>query len=312
MTSDRKIAVQALLLWAGLLVLPLAATAHLAYADDGHAKHGASAAGKRHGAAMPWTTLPTLKIMMGGRTRAEREASLLPRNFSPTRVEGYASDPKSAEAHRTLEYDLVTAKLGKPKIGGFHWLSATEETPEKVVVASTVYYMGERGAVNPTAMFMQHKSALEIIPEHFPREHSRYRANEVWKFVTRYQGKPLANQKVHLETQNGTRQDLVSDANGMVAVTLPDDFAHAPPPQESAPHMHGRKSAEFVLATERVEGGVTYLTSFSQSYGPDAFDQRSLALGLGFMALGMLGAAPLLRNRKKSKASASDAGAGGQ
>lgn len=312
MTFNRKIGVQALLLWAGLLALPLGAMAHLAHADEGHAKHAAGGAGKRHGAAMPWTTLPTLKIMMGGRTRAEREVSLLPKNFSPARVEAYASDVRSPDAHRTLEYDLVTAEVGKPRAGGFHWLSATEETPEKVVVASTVHYMSERGAVNPTAMFLQQKAALEIVPELFPREHSRYRANEAWKFVVRYQGKPLANQKVHLETQNGTRQELVSDAKGMISVMLPDDFAHAPPPKESAPHMHGRKSAEFVLATEHVDGGKTYLTTFNQSYGPDAFDQRSLALGLGFMALGMLGAAPLLRNRKKPKSAATAAGAGGQ
>lgn len=312
MTFDRMIAVRGLLLWSVLLVLPQASLAHQAPDGQRHAKHEMEGPGKKRGATIPWTALPTLKIMMGGRTRAEREASLLPKSFSPSRVEGYASDLKSTEAHRILDYDLVIAKLGKPKAGGFHWLSATEETPEKVVVASTVYYMSERGAVNPTAMFLQQKSALEIIPERFPREHSRYRANEVWKFVVRYQGKALANQKVHLETQNGTKQALVSDANGIVDVALPDDFAHAPPPKESAPHMHGRKSAEFVLATEHVDGGKTYLTTFNQSYGPDAFDQRSLALGLGFMALGMLGAMPLLRNRTKPKSATTAAGAGGQ
>ena len=50
--------------------------------------------------------------------------------------------------------------------------------------------------------------------------------------------------------------------------------------------------------------GKTYLTGFNNSYGPDAFDQRSLAAGLGFMLLGMMGAAPLLRNRKMAKKAA--------
>jgi len=61
-----------------------------------------------------------------------------------------------------------------------------------------------------------------------------------------------------------------------------------------------------VLATEHAEGGKTYLTGFNSSYGPDAFDQRSLAMGLGFTLLGMMGAVPLLRQRKAATKATAD------
>lgn len=49
------------------------------------------------------------------------------------------------------------------------------------------------------------------------------------------------------------------------------------------------------------------MTAFNASYGPDAFDQRSMAMGLGFTLLGMMGAVPLLRQRKAAN-KADDAG----
>ena len=107
---------------------------------------------------------------------------------------------------------------------------------------------------------------------------------------------------VRLETQNGTKADWISDAQGVVTVSIPDDFKKAAQQKAAGAHDHGRRSADFVLAVEHAEGGKSYLTAFNASYGKDAFDQRSLAMGLGFTLLGMIGAAPLLRQRKKPAA----------
>ena len=71
--------------------------------------------------------------------------------------------------------------------------------------------------------------------------------------------------------------------------------------QDAGKHSRGVPGADFVLATEHMNGGKTYLTAFNSSYGKNAFDQRSLALGLGFTLLGMIGAAPLLRKRKTAQ-----------
>ncbi len=260
-----------------------------------------------NGKPVTWTSFPALKTKMSGENRESREITVVPQNIVADNIDAYSNDVKAAGMRRQLQFTLAGAKLDKPEAGGFHWLAAREERDGKVRVASTVYFFSERGGQNPTAMFMQQKHELEIIPQPFPREHSRYRANEDWKFLVRFNSKPLAGQKVNLETQSGTKTELLSDAQGVITVHVPDDFKAEAEKKNAAGHSHERRSSDFVLATEYEEGGKNYLTAFNASYGPDAFDQRSMAMGLGFTLLGMMGAAPLLRQRKAAK-KADDAG----
>jgi len=310
MTMGHRYRLQAAILTAMWSYVPMAvcaADAPSVPAGHVHAGHGAT-----RGAAMPWTRYPTLKVMVGGEGRQRRDVTLIPRNVVPVSVDAYASDPQAENYHRQLDYDLIEAKLNQPSAGGFFWLSAREEQADKVLVASTVYYLSERGSKNPTGMFMQQKNMLEIIPQPFPREHTRYRANENWKFLVRFSGQPLAQQNVHLITQNGSHAELVTDVKGMVSVRLPDDFGAGAQAADAGKHSHGRAAADFVLAAERVAGGKTYVTGFNSSYGPDAYAQRSLAMGLGFLLLGMMGATPLLRNRKAAHKDRSASGAVGK
>ncbi|HEU0219463.1 MAG TPA: hypothetical protein VFQ98_01495 [Gallionella sp.] len=255
------------------------------------------------GKPMAWTAFPMLKTRMSGEGREGRVVTVIPQGIVANSIDAYSNDIKDAKGHRQLPLDMSGAKLDKPEAGGFHWLTAREEQDGKVRVASTVQFFANPGK-NPTAMFMQQKHELEIIPQPYPREHSRYRANEDWKFLVRFNSKPLANQKVSLETQNGTRIELVSNAQGVITVHLPDDFKAEAEQKTAGSHDHGRRSSDFVLAIEHAEGGKSYLTAFNGSYGPDAFDQRSLAMGLGFTLLGMIGAVPLLRQRKDAKKAA--------
>jgi len=254
-----------------------------------------------NGAGKPvaWTAFPTLKTRMSGESRERRVVIVVPQGLVANSIDAYSNNIKDARGHRQLPLDMAGAKLDKPESGGFHWLAAREEQADKVRVASTVHFFGERGAQNPTAMFMRQKHELEIIPQPYPREHSRYRANEDWKFLVRFNGKPLTNRTVFMETMNGTKAELVSDAQGVVMLHVPDDFKAVK--KNANGQYQGRRSADFVLATEHEVGGKTYLTAFNSSYGPDALDQRSLAMGLGFTLLGMIGAVPLLRQRKAKK-----------
>lgn len=272
-------------------------------AADEHANHAADGAAEMGGAARPtsWTVFPTLKTKVNGKDRERRVITVVPQGMAANRIDAYSNNPDDTQAQRELVLEMAGARLGKLESGGFHWLSAREEQGSLVRVVSTVYYSSERGAQSPTAMFMRQKHELEIIPQPFPREHSRYRANEDWQFLVRFNGKPLANHKVLMETANGSKAELASDAQGVVTVGIPDDFGKAAQKKSGDSHDHGRRSADFVLATEHADGGRTYLTAFNSSYGADAFDQRSLALGLGFTLLGMAGAVPLLRQRKGSK-----------
>lgn len=257
----------------------------------------ANGAGKRQS----WTAFPTLKTRMSGENRESRVITVIPQNIVANSIEAYSNNPEDANGRRQLALDMTGARLDKPESGGFHWLAAREEMDGQVRVASTVHYFGERGGQNPTAMFMGQKHELEFIPQPFPREHSRYRANEDWKFLVRFNSQPLANQKVLLETANGTRTELASDTQGVVMVRIPDDFKEETQQKPAGNHDHRRRSADFVLATEHAADGKNYLTAFNGSYSPDAFDQRSLAMGLGFTLMGMIGAAPLLRQRKDKK-----------
>ncbi len=274
-----------------VVVLALVFTLPAQAADmAGHAGHDHAAMGM--GRPVSWTAYPTLKVRMSGE---QREMTVVPQNIVAGGIA--ASSNNVQDEPRQLPLELGGAKLDKPASGGFHWLSAREEEGDRVLVASTVHYFGERGAQDPTAMFMQQKHELEIIPQPYPREHSRYRADENWRFLLRFNGQPLSGQKLVLETSNGGKAQFLSDAEGVVQVHLPHDFK-AEEAQGGRPGMRG---ADFVLATEHTENGKTYLTAFNSSYGPDAFDKRSLAMGLGFMLLGMAVAAPLLRNRKKGE-----------
>ncbi|HYR05321.1 MAG TPA: hypothetical protein VEP71_01415 [Gallionella sp.] len=289
---------------------PAATQARQGVAAEEHAGHtgpaGEAAAdkgGMAEGAGRPvaWTAFPTLKTRMSGEGRERRIVTVVPQNIVANSIDAYSNNVGDAKGRRQLPLDMAGAKLDKPAAGGFHWLAAREEQASQVRVASTVYFFSERGGKNPTALFMQQKHELEIIPQPYPREHSRYRANEDWRFLVRFNGKPLPSQKINLETANGTKAELVSDVHGVVTWHVPDDFMTEAGQKASAGHNHGRRGADFVLAAEHVEGGKSYLTAFNGSYGPDAFDQRSLAMGLGFTLLGMIGATPLLRQRRADK-----------
>ncbi len=249
-----------------------------------------------------WTTLPILKTKMSGPNRENTVITAVPLNIVPGNVDAYSNNLKDTDAHRQLAMGLAGAKLDKPATGGFQLLIAREEQTDSVRVASTVYYFGERGAKNPTDMFMLQKNELEIIPQPYPREHSRYRANEDWKFLVRYNSQPLATQKVNLETSNGSKFELLTDASGVLNLHVPNDFKPVDGKQQGGGHDHGvRRGADFVLAVEHLDAGKNYLTTFNSTYGADAYDNRNLAMGLGFTLLGMVGAVPLLRKKKSEK-----------
>ncbi len=273
-----------------------------AYAGEvkpNYGEHDNAAMMAMMGKPVAWTGYPILKTRTSGANREQLVTTVVPQNIVAGNVDAYSNNLKDENGHRRLVLEMAGAMLDKPSAGGFHMLTAREEQTGAVRVASTVYYFGERGAQNPTSMFMQQKNELEIIPQPFPREHARYRANEVWKFLVRFNGKPLALQKVSVETSNGSKSELLTDAAGVLSLHVPDDFRPEEENKQAGGHSHGgRSAAELVLVTECVDGGKSYLTAFNSSYGPNALDQRSLVMGLGFTLLGMLGAVPLLRQRK--------------
>lgn len=273
--------------FASLILLVLIPPAHAA----GHPGHAAPA----------WTELPLIEAM-SGRNRALAAFRL--RNLAADSVKAHAPGPQAPlpeglrfQSER-LEWDILVAdgrfQLQAGGVGNYHWLLAREETSAGVRVASTAHYFANPGPA-PTAMLARPKSDLEIVPAPLPREHNRYRENQEWDFLLRFQGQPLPGATLRFASDAGTRATFTSDAAGRVSVRFPDDVQAAP-----GHGGHGRgASNRFVLAVEHEAGGRHYLTSFNYSYAEDVYTDRSLVWGGGFLALGGLIGLPLIVRRKE-------------
>jgi hypothetical protein len=278
----------AFLLLAVLLVGPAAA-------QHDHAHHAAAAAPTApRPAAREWTRQPVLAAAMsrGGDRNA---ASLRPQNIEATELVVFAAD--GPDERRRVAYPVADggAKIesATPKIGNYHWVVARQENDAEVRVASTVWYFSNPGPA-PTDLLKLAKHELEIVPLVLPREHNSYREAEQWRFQVRWNGAPLADQALTLETEFGSRSRYVTDAGGVATVLFPRDFQ---PAKEGAEGGHGPRRAKFVLAAEREAEGRRYLTAFNYSYSPDPARERSLGWGAAFGLIGMVVALPLLRRR---------------
>ncbi|HEX5394698.1 MAG TPA: hypothetical protein VFW68_15555 [Rhodocyclaceae bacterium] len=249
---------------------------------------------------------------VGMRGRANAEWTQLPRILpvGMPKPEGVAFRPLGLSANGINIYgpkDITPAKVpveqGSALVtppggmgGNYHWLIAREESSEEVTVASTAWYFSNPGA-SPKALLLRVRHELEIIPDPLPREHSQYREGERWRFLVRFQGKPLPGAKLQLETEAGTRTPLAADGDGVATVVLPRDLD--PSAAQGGGHMSRGPRGGFVLAVRHEAEGRRYLTAFNANYGADPSRSQSLAWGAGFGVLGMALALPLVIRRKE-------------
>ncbi len=291
------------MLWVALALLAAPAwadePAQKKWAPGAHAEQSSGEA-HHHGQPRSWTAYPLInRAMAKGMDERGSTVLLATKNFQPGRLTAYAP---SGAAPYDLSPTLAGAQLDPlPKVGNYYWVTAREEQGDRVTVASTAYYFSNPGPA-PTKTLLATKHELEIVPQPLPREHNGYRENEEWKFLLRYNGQPLPNQVVRLQTQNGSQASFTSDAEGIARVRFPADFAQGEEPKEGGgAHAQGPRRASFVLEAEHADNGKQYVTAFNYTYGPDAYATRSLGWGAGFALLGMALAAPLLRSRKAAK-----------
>lgn len=246
----------------------------------------------RAASVVTWTQQP---LLLPETTRRERDTARL-RAFGITAssltVHAPAGEPAVRQREFSLSDGVAHISSAAPKIGNYHWVVLREVSPAGIRVASTVWYFSNPGA-SPENLLAKPKHELEIVPQPLPREHGQYRESEKWRFLVRLYGKPMAGQRLTLETEFGSRSHFVTDAEGFATVLFPRDFPTEPP------GGHGRPSAAFVLSTEHAEGEHRYQTAFNLRYGPDADRGRSLAWGAAFGLAGMLAATPLLRRRQR-------------
>lgn len=257
------------------------------------AREAAPAGARPRHEAKTWTRLPNIQTT----GRGERNTVKL-KVFGMDATELTVYAPGGPAERLRVRYPLgaegASISSAAPGMGNYHWVVARVETPEEVRVASTAWYFSNPGDA-PTQLLRETRHELEIIPQPLPREHASYRESEKWRFLVRWQGKPLPRQAVHLETELGTRMSVLTDEQGLATVVFPRDQR----PNPTQANEHGRPPrAKFVLATEKEEGVRRYRTAFNFQYGPDPDRQRDLAWGAGFAILGMVAALPLLRRRQ--------------
>jgi hypothetical protein len=264
--------------------------------SDGTERPKVASQGKRQG--RDWTQYPLITPAMRKGERDRMSTGLVEKNIETDFFEVFAPDSSVEGARRKVAVEPEgTAIKALPKLGNYYWVTARQEKEGQVTVASTPYYFGEPGPA-PTKMLLEQKHELEIIPQPLPREHGAWRESEKWSFMLRFNGQPLANTALRIETEFGTQSSFTSDEKGRVTVLFPRDFR----PDEKKPgqgdHSHRPRRAKFVLATAHDDGGTHYLTTFNFTYSADADRNRDLLAGVGFGIFGMLLAAPLLRRKK--------------
>ncbi|MER2539263.1 MAG: hypothetical protein ABTQ26_08475 [Azonexus sp.] len=180
--------------------------------------------------------------------------------------------------------------------GGHLWFVASKEEGTRVERASTYFFFPAKHQV-PTEMLSAPRGGLEIVPLRL-QEHGGTREGTRWRFLLRHENQPLAKHALLMETEGGTRQTFISDTAGIAEVSFPRDFLSER--LASKESMNARQ--DFVLAVRYEAEGKQYLTTYNQSYNPDRMRERSLPIGVGVLALGMLLATPLLRRKGKKNA----------
>ena len=155
-------------------------------------------------------------------------AVLKPRGIEAATVTVYA--PGGPEARLRVDYPVgpegARIESAAPQAGNYHWVVARQEIPgavPEVRVASTAWYFSNPGPA-PTELLRRSRHELEIIPDPLPREHGNYRESEKWRFLVRWQGRPLAGQPLTLETEFGSRTTAQTDDQGYATVLFPRDF----------------------------------------------------------------------------------------
>ncbi len=147
---------------------------------------------------------------------------------------------------------------------------------------------GEPSGFSPQQLLDLPKTDLEVVPDPLPREHYRYYSASDWSFCLRFRGEPLAGEKLHLTTANGSSVTATTGADGCAGITLPDDFA------EVKPGRRNNDPALFQVAADYQAGGKRYHTLLVAEYNPNPDHWRSTGLALfvmggGLFAGGLLG-----------------------
>ncbi len=196
---------------------------------------------------------------------------------------------------KLLPLDGDQVKVKSTGMDNYHALVAKRRTTDMTEVAIRYPYMrGKPSGFSPSTLTGGVKASYEIMPSPLPREHRRYHAARDAVFVVRHEGQPVPKIAVTLTTANGTTLNEISDRNGAVRFTFPDDFA------ETKPGRRNNKPAEFVVFSEYSDKDHHYKTSFSDKYHVDPRHWKSTQLGVVVLAFGFISGLVITRRSRKN------------
>ena len=242
-------------------------------------------------AAMHWSPAP-MKHGHGGHDRHAGKPFVLTEGagaavtlLTPKLV----AKPMSVEQAR-----VVVTSTG---MDNYHALVATRSSGDLHESAIRYVYMfGKPSGESPSDIMAYEKSALEIEPSPYAREHWRYLSDTEVVFKVRYKGQSLPLAIVTMTTSNGGSAEFKADEQGVVRFTLPEDFS------DIKPGRMANRPGEFILSARYEEGGGTHLTSFSSAYHVNPNHWQSTGLGVAVVAAGMLiGGLVFVCKRRKEK-----------
>ncbi|MEW8030281.1 MAG: hypothetical protein AB2806_21400 [Candidatus Thiodiazotropha sp.] len=195
--------------------------------------------------------------------------------------------PDLSTQQLTLDHNVVTIPM--TGIDNYHAIVAEKDWGDhKEAVIRYEYRFGRPSKQSPSRLAAKQKTAFEIVPDPIPREHYRYHSLETWDYLVRFNGKPVNDLEVVLNTANGSQLSSTTDANGRVSFQIPDDF----------PGMiegeRDKRLGQFTVSSEYLEGDRRYTTQLNAGYRVNPAHWQStrlglLVVGIGFIAGGFLG-----------------------
>lgn len=187
-----------------------------------------------------------------------------------------------------------TLNLPKNSIGGYYTLILNHHSANQV--DSAIRYLSQQGRpskISPTRLTALPKTDLEIVPNPLHREHDRYTASKSYRFLLHFQGKPLANTPITLETRNTPAQTYTTDSTGAFSITLPNDF------QNVQVGRSENKPSEFLIVAQHTDNNLTYTSTLTMPYFVNPNDYwQSQPYGAGVIFIGFLGGLFLYRRTK--------------
>lgn len=194
---------------------------------------------------------------------------------------------------QNLTFKLNTVMLPKPKMGGYYAMVAEGNSTDTTF--SAIRYLslhGRPSKISPTKLTALPKADLEIVPDPLHREHDRYTASKTYRFVAMFEGKPLGNTSITLETRNTPAHTYTTDAEGVAEITLPNDFRNVKPDRRA------NKPSEFLITLRHVANGTHYVSTFTMPYSANPNDfWQSQEWGAGAIFIGFLGGLLIYRRQ---------------